>query len=332
MTFSPLLSVVIPTLDRPKCLDRALAALTRQTLPVNAFEIIVVDNGGAAATQEVVARYQGQLTGLRTVIEQRPGLHACRHRGMEEAAVDLLVYTDDDARGEPGWLEAIVEAMRSPSAVLVTGPCYPFYEVEPPAWAAELWQTIDGGLVNVTYSLCDFGLQLRRISARFALGCNFAIRRDILRAVGGFHPDGMPPSLLRFRGDGETAVGDAINARGLGASYVPAAGVQHLVARQRLTLDYVERRGFLQGVSDSYARVRAAGGRTTATRVRGMVARIRGGWRAHRSGQAMAAWWKGWADGLAWHAAELAADPALLRWVLEPDYFGNRGLVPGHGG
>jgi hypothetical protein len=52
----------------------------------------------------------------------------------------------------------------------------------------------------------DFGNQKLFIPQGFVYGCNFCIRKDFLSQVGGFHPDGMPRELIRYRGDGETFV------------------------------------------------------------------------------------------------------------------------------
>ena len=42
---TPLVSVVIPTYARPERLRNCLAALARQTMPAEAFEVVVVDDG-----------------------------------------------------------------------------------------------------------------------------------------------------------------------------------------------------------------------------------------------------------------------------------------------
>src|SRR5512147_2694955 len=50
------LSVVIPTYQRCATLERALRALAQQTLPVDAYEVIVSIDGSGDGTREMVAQ------------------------------------------------------------------------------------------------------------------------------------------------------------------------------------------------------------------------------------------------------------------------------------
>src|SRR4051812_40231968 len=55
---SPRVSVVIPTLNRPALLDRCLRSLFTQTLPIEQYEVIVVDDGPHLSTEVVVQRWE----------------------------------------------------------------------------------------------------------------------------------------------------------------------------------------------------------------------------------------------------------------------------------
>ena len=48
-------------------------------------------------------------------------------------------------------------------------------------------------------------------------GLNYAIRRQVLFDVGGFHPDNIPKALQRYQGDGETGSSLRVQAAGLTA-------------------------------------------------------------------------------------------------------------------
>src|SRR5690606_37169591 len=54
MSAVPVVSVVVPTYQRPDLLERCLAALLKQGLSRDAYEIIVCDDGPSAAAQAVV--------------------------------------------------------------------------------------------------------------------------------------------------------------------------------------------------------------------------------------------------------------------------------------
>ena len=63
------ISVVIPTRDRPSALDACLAGLEAQTLSPERFEVVVVDDGGSAPVDEIVARKDDRL---RISLSRRP--------------------------------------------------------------------------------------------------------------------------------------------------------------------------------------------------------------------------------------------------------------------
>ena len=85
-----------------------------------------------------------------------------------------------------------------------------------------MWQpNVKGDRVLSTLSLIDLGDDPKEIDPKLVFGCNFSIRRRVLSEAQGFHPDGMPEQLIRYRGDGETYVANFIAAKGYKAQYVP---------------------------------------------------------------------------------------------------------------
>jgi GT2 family glycosyltransferase len=83
-------SVVVPTCGRAELLERCLAALERQSLPRDEYEIIVADDS-----------------------RLRSGPAAARNRGWRRARAAIVAFTDDDTVPDPQWLEHGLEAMKS---------------------------------------------------------------------------------------------------------------------------------------------------------------------------------------------------------------------------
>ena len=107
-------SVVIATLNRPALLDRCLGALVRQTLPMEQFEIIVVDDGPHAATEGVVRDWVRRcpgLHGLYRVAGPAHGPAAARNVGWRTARGAIIAFTDDDCIPDAGWLAAGLRAL-----------------------------------------------------------------------------------------------------------------------------------------------------------------------------------------------------------------------------
>jgi glycosyltransferase involved in cell wall biosynthesis len=112
MEDSGLVSVVIPTKDRPEMLRRAVVSVIGQAYtPV---ELIVVDDGSADPAREAIGDLEaGDLE--RFVIrrhEKNQGGAAARNTGIREARGEYIAFLDDDDRWTPHKLTKQVEALQ----------------------------------------------------------------------------------------------------------------------------------------------------------------------------------------------------------------------------
>ena len=102
-----LASLVIPTRNRARVLERTLAALTGQRGP--AFEVVVVDDGSEDATPDVARAYRDRLD-LRYLRRAPRGIAAARTAAMRAAKGDILIQTDDDRVPTPTFVAEHVAA------------------------------------------------------------------------------------------------------------------------------------------------------------------------------------------------------------------------------
>jgi len=325
-----MITVAIPTLGRPDLALNALGQAVVQT-STTPFEVLVLDNGvDASLEHEVEAVARSTEVAVRYVPVPEIGLHSGRHAAVRHGRGDILAYLDDDAAPQPGWLAGLAEAFTDPDVHLAGGRCLPDYEVEPPDWLSEYWERTEDGVEWCgPLSVIDGGDTPRDIDPQFIFGANFAVRRETLVRLGGFHPDGVPWELRGFRGDGETAVARAASAQGLRAAYHPDATVLHLVSRGRLTQDYFERRAYMQGISDSFTAARAAngkvdagrsGGRTPKTVAKAILRRVSAnlGKKSSSFDRAVA---NAYRQGYAYHQEQVRSDRQVRDWVVRPDYW-----------
>lgn len=107
----PELSVALASYNRRERLAQALDALTRQTLPPERFEVIVVLDGSTDGSAELVrnTHYPYQL---KLIEQENSGLSATRNRGAAEASRDVVVFGDDDILLDPGCLTAYADEHR----------------------------------------------------------------------------------------------------------------------------------------------------------------------------------------------------------------------------
>ena len=98
----PQISVVIPTLGRPRLAAKAVASALAQTL--HAIEVIVVVDGPDAETADLLERQRDPR--LRVVVlKQRRGNAGARNAGVDEAKADWIAFLDDDDSWKPEKLE-----------------------------------------------------------------------------------------------------------------------------------------------------------------------------------------------------------------------------------
>jgi glycosyltransferase involved in cell wall biosynthesis len=117
----PLVSVVVPTRDRPASLARCLEALAAQRDPGGPFEVVVVDDRSRHPVEPALAAVRGRLD-ARVVPGAGAGPAAARNAGAAAAAGELLAFTDDDCAPRPGWLRALVAAAALRSGSGAGGP------------------------------------------------------------------------------------------------------------------------------------------------------------------------------------------------------------------
>jgi glycosyltransferase involved in cell wall biosynthesis len=310
------LSVIIPTWNRAGLLEKALESLCSQNYSTDLFEVIVVDNGSKDKTPAVAHSFHPRLPNLKYVHHPDPGLHSGRHRGLEKASGDILVYADDDISAFPTWLESIAESFLDLSVVLVGGKNLPLFEVDPPGWLMNMWEKERQGAKVLTHlSIVDLGDDIKEVAPFFVFGCNFSVRRNVLLDAGGFHPDAMPEDLVRYRGDGETHVSQYILDHGLSALYHPKASVFHIIPSDRMTKAYFCHRAFLQGISDSYTWMRSG-----KSRLRAYFRELNMMGQRLFSNRPMSTFLSHYSKGFWYHQNAVRNDPDLYQWVMKPSY------------
>lgn len=259
------ISVVVPTRNRAMYLERFFSSLTKQTLNINRYEIIVIDNGSTDGTKAICQKWCGSFKNFKYIFDDNPGLHTGRNIGYQQSVSDIIVFADDDIIAVPIWLESILNGFKKhKEVVLIGGNDIPEFEADPPWWVEELWHGINENeeKILVDYSCILLGKQEKEISPYYVLGCNFAVRKWILDKTQGFHPDGMPDGLLCYRGDGESAISQYVIQNGLKAFFFPGASVYHNVSRQRMNYKYIKKVAYRTGISAAYRMLRE--GKTVA--------------------------------------------------------------------
>jgi glycosyltransferase involved in cell wall biosynthesis len=133
------LSVIICSHNpRADFLCRTLNSLRQQTLPLENWELLLVDN---ASAQSLATSWDlSWHPHAKHIAESQLGLSVARQRGMLESASDLFVFLDDDTPLEESYLTRALEIKRTWPMLGVwgSGSVTPEYEVQPDESFSEL--------------------------------------------------------------------------------------------------------------------------------------------------------------------------------------------------
>jgi len=118
------ISVVVPVRNGERWLPDVLAAIAREC-EGSPHEILVVEDGSVDRSAIVCRDHPG----VRVIDGPRRGAAAAVNAGLVEARFALVAQIDQDVWVEPGWLDALLQAMDEPSVAAAQG----WYAIDPEA-------------------------------------------------------------------------------------------------------------------------------------------------------------------------------------------------------
>lgn len=174
---NPLLTVIIPTYNRPDLLLRAVQSALAQAvdLPEDTLEVVVVDDGSS------IPASLPAHSGLRLIrLPENCGGAAARNEGARLAQSRYITYLDDDDQLLPGMAAAALKALREttlpqPVAVL-TG-----IEV-----LNSSGQVVSTRLPPTLPKGSCFSLEERKPGESFLTKQTLVVERNLLLSIGGF--------------------------------------------------------------------------------------------------------------------------------------------------
>lgn len=249
----PRCSIILCTYNRRNFVLTALAALRRQTLPYEQFEVIVVDNGSQDGTFASVNAYihagpsrtPTATWRVRCLTEVQNGLSYARDTGLLAASGNIIVFLDDDTVAQPTFLEHLLAAYDETQADAIGGRVELRWEANRPHWVSD-------DLLDILGYFAPTKERTRLQSPMEVSGCNFSIKREVLMTIGQFSP------LLNKRVDAPISMEVADLCRRLHVAnyalwYEPEAVVEHRVPAERLTRPYFVGRAYWRGRSEVIA-------------------------------------------------------------------------------
>lgn len=218
-------SVVICTFNRNKDCRATVESVLHQ-IDAHPYEIIVVDDFSKIP-------FGFDHDGVRIIRNsENQGASASRNIGAKASRGDLVCFIDDDTPADPNWIKNILIAI-SNGADIVGGEAEPLYSVPPPKW----------------WSPNLFGFFVG-INNRDILTGNLAVRRNVFNEIGYFNEElGRKGAELVSCEDIEFR--ERARAAGLNLVFDQNIKVYHKVLPRRLKIDYLVRRTWGQGITQS---------------------------------------------------------------------------------
>ena len=169
-------SIIVPTYNRPSSLSRCLQSLVALDFPRDAYEVVVVDDGGGADLTAVITPIADHIN-IQLARQANSGPAAARNHGAELANGRFLAFIDDDCHTAPGWLTVFQEQLAGAPQVLIGGKVVN-------GLPHNLYSAASQLLIDYLYAYA----QKRPSSGlRFFTSNNLALAADVFAAVGGFN-------------------------------------------------------------------------------------------------------------------------------------------------
>lgn len=177
---APFVTIVIPTLNEERYIERCLRSVLDDPYPRDRLELLVVDGGSGDGTVAIVERVAEELGGVRVLHNPRRLQSAAFNLALREAdpRATCLLRCDAHASYPPGFVSRAVETLERTGAALVGFSAEPTSE-SPFQAAVAFAQSTRVGVGGSTYRL---GGQSGWVESAMH-GC---FSRAAVEAVGGY--------------------------------------------------------------------------------------------------------------------------------------------------
>lgn len=242
-----MISVIICTYNRAKYIYNVLKSVADGALPASMYEIVVVNNNSSDNTEAECRRFRLAYPNVAMVYceEREQGLSHARNSGIKNSSGNILVFVDDDALVNDGYLKSYFDFFdRHEAAMAAGGPIIPLYDgCKEPLWMSHYTRQLITGKLWLGSKEKEFP------GDAFPGGGNAAYRRVVFEKVGLFN--------VELGRKGESLIGaeekdlfDRLKTRGLKFFYLPNSILYHLIPPTKLTDEYFERLSYSIGVSE----------------------------------------------------------------------------------
>jgi len=122
----PSVSIVIPSYNRARELERCIRSLLKLTYPLHLLEIVVIDDASTDETCEILCGLTSELSSHELSLrimrhEQQRGVAIARNTGTQAASHDIIAYIDSDCVASPDWLNDLIPYLQDTRIAMIGG-------------------------------------------------------------------------------------------------------------------------------------------------------------------------------------------------------------------
>ncbi len=114
------ISCIVPVYNVSQYLERCLQSLCAQTMPLEDYEIILVDDGSTDDSGDICDKYAYECDNVTVIHQKNKGPAAARNAGIDVAESEYICFVDPDDYVSPKFLELPYElAMATGSDIVI---------------------------------------------------------------------------------------------------------------------------------------------------------------------------------------------------------------------
>lgn len=171
-----ILSIIVPVYKVEQYLRKCVDSLLHQDLPMEEYEIILVDDGSPDGCGDICEEYATRYSQVRVIHQKNEGLSAARNSGIALSQGKYVQFVDSDDYLEPNVLKTLMGKMESDRLDVLR---FNYRNVNEQYEAFEP-NKVSKPFVDYRDEICDGSSFLNE---RLGFGCyawQFVIRRELL--------------------------------------------------------------------------------------------------------------------------------------------------------
>lgn len=240
------ITAAICTYNRERYLRPLFEKLVQQTLPLDQWEVVLVDNNSPGNTREIYDEFMRHYPDfpMRYVLETHQGLSHARNRSIAESNAPLITFLDDDAYPADDYFEKccyylennkLIQALGS--KILLT------YEGHIPRWKNKYVDQILG--------YYDLGNTIKILQwPDYPRGSNMTFKTSVFHTVGLFNVELGRKGGNMTGGEEKDLFARLYQQFPKGVCYVPDAIVYHFVPESRIERSFIRQQAIGIGRSE----------------------------------------------------------------------------------